>query len=417
MGVCVETGGAENAVMLPTPPTTALLAIATLIMSSALLSQQTIIVSGGAGALNTALSSASPGDTLIVRAGSYDGAAVQKGVTIKCEMGVKFVTQVPNTLVNFQVSNVQLGQRCVVVGAAAESSNQRNRSGIAIENSQGTVILRRSSIVANAMSSSLDVKSCSGPVIIERISGSTAYQGGTSFVVTDSASVTVTDAQFSRMETSRSNVALERCKMHGMYIYPGLRVNSGVVSASACEFHGADLHIGMMWTPGIYLGAASLTLSRGTRVVHGTGGLPPRPAIDTGAGGTIRLDPSVQLIHEGVDITGPATVIRSVVPSVAISSPISSGSPIAVRTDSEPGSFTATFLSLIRPPLSLPFGSLWVHPQSPIFDSGLVPASGYRSLTRLVPPLAQHTALVMQPITLTTSGQIAMGTPAPFVIN
>ena len=385
-------------------------------MSSVLVSQQTIIVNGGGGALNSALSSANPGDTLIVRAGNYDGAIVRKGVTIECDAGVRFVTSVTNDH-HLQILNINQGERCVIVGANIMDISQSIFTGISILNNLGTVILRRSSIVGPSPSGNLDITSCRGPVIIEGFSGPGNFARLSALVILNSSSVTVTDAIVSRIEVRHSSVSLERCKTTGAANYGGLRIISGIVSASACEFHGEAFHLNWGWIPGIELEGGSLTLSRGTKAFRGFGGTLPRPAILTRSVCTVHIDPSTQLIYQGASILGPASVFFTVVPSVEILSPTKSGSPITVQTKGQPGTATVTFLSPVLPPVRLPFGVLWVHPLSPVFDSGLIPSHGIRSLTLLVPPIAQHAAFLMQPVSLSTSGKIAMGTPTQLVIN
>ena len=171
-------------------------------------------------------------------------------------------------------------------------------------------------------------------------------------------------------------------------------------------------------TSGISLISGSLTLAGDTTVISAGLGTIARSAIGTTAG-TVRIEPAVQLVPNGnaPPIGGPANVLVQRIPSVrATGVPV--GQTLTARIHAEAGSLTFTFLSWPFVPVTLPFGTLWVDPNSVILDGGLVPGTGIRTVSVVVPPSPRAQPIVLQPISaLASLPTLVIGTPTMVIVN
>lgn len=129
------------------------------------------IVSGGGSALQNAINTAAPGDTLIVRAGTYDDLTTQIGVRVVCDPGV-IIQRFDASVIEIQ--NLPAGQTFVLRGATL--------------------------VPSHPLTTSAYVNACNGIVIFEDI------QNATTFTVQDCAQVSFHDVECT-ITNLRSNVA------------------------------------------------------------------------------------------------------------------------------------------------------------------------------------------------------------------
>lgn len=363
-----------------------LLAVA-VVAGAALCAQQTIIVQGGGQAYDQALLAANHGDTLIVRAGRYQSSTATKGVTVLCDPGVEF----------------GLGLGWFPIGATNLPA--------------GTNFVFRGGRIAFQMNfSDVAVTNCAGNVVFEGL----VDDDGLGISISNCASVAFHRCRFDKATIRDSSLALSECTISGSWAVPSLELIDSEVAIAGGSIRGKDGFQSLFPPqPGIGLFGGTLTIAgdANTVITAGNGvGFPPPPAI-TASVGELRIDPAVQLVSSAPSaIAGGATVRVLPIPSVA-ASPVASGRPFTASVHAEVGSDTWLLASWLVAPVAFPFGTLWVSPAGPMVDRGIVPPGGYRSWSIVVPALPRGTAVVFQPISVRTTGELVIGTPTVVVFD
>ena len=360
--------------------------------STTLAAQNTIIVTGGGRALIVAVANANHGDTLIVRPAptDYTNVMVDKGLTILCDPGVTFEGFL----------STPIGARNVPAGRTL--AWRGGRMWFAMHTADA-----------------FRVENCRGNVVFEDLIVD-ATQGGT---IIDSPYVTLNRCTLRSIKVTRSTVAFADCQVFGSAeIQPGVggavSILQSNVSIAGGSFLGWDSPYPMFApTPGIRLRSGSLTLAgNATTTVRGGNGTPNAPAIAT-LSGFIRIEPAVQLLtRAGQPITGGAVVRTERIPSVRADG-VGTGQTFTADVHAPALSYTATFVSWIVPPVSLPFGDLWVDPFAPLFDAGIVPPNDTRSVSLVVPTLPRGLTIVLQAASARTDGTLVVGPPTVVVLD
>ena len=372
----------------PVPLLTVLLGV-----TAALPAQTTFVVDPTGGGnfvdLPPAVGAASPGDILLVRAGTYSPTAISKGIRILADPGATFAWSRGPSMV---VSDVPANQTLVVrglgipLGPFVPDIVVQNNAGHVHLESMGTFLGVH---VLNSRQVSLyNFRSTGEPLLVR---DSTLLASRCDFAASDGVFFPVHG-----VECERSTVTIAESTCSGGGNLAGFSTPLG----SGIHLISGDVTIA---------GDASTRISAG--VATGAGGV-PTPAILTG-GGTLNIEQDVTLVpsHGGAQISGPAAVTRGRVPSLDAS--VTSGNldtrlyaPGAVRGH--------TLLSFPQtPPLPTPFGGMWIGFVHLVVDSGNMPANGIRAASTRLPPLPAglHVVLqglVVQPTTVQLSAPIVL---------
>ena len=345
-----------------------------------LAAQQTIVVQGGGNALQNAVAQANPGDILVVRAGTYGNTLVDKGITIRCDLGVV----------------IQLVGRGSALGVAVPAGQLFRMRG-------GSLVGGGGLFPALATSGA-------GTAIFEEV-------GSGSFSIATGTQVAFHRCGFGELNVGLvggavSNVAFDDCTLNGRTQITNARVTMAGGSATGS---GNPLFS----FPAFLLVDGTLTIAGDpTTVIAGNSmGLAPAPAIET-KGGTLILGPQVRLVSLApAPITGPATVISRFLPSIRSQS-AAAGRTFTATVHGEVGSSTHILASLPVGPVTLPFGQLWISTDSLVLDSGIVPASGTRSVSLPLPTtLPPDVPVILQSITTLTNSQLWIGPPTAVFLN
>lgn len=358
--------------------------------------QNTWIVDAGGGGnfldIPPALAAAQPGDTPIVRAGSYSAALVNEGIRIVGESGA--VVGAGGTTPAITVDRLPAGETCVVRGlslspfsAGIQVQVQDCLGHVHLEGMRLTYAMR---VERSRQVSVYGIVAYGAPAL--RIADSTALVVGCS--LTGALSVS---APSHAVVVDRSTLTFAHGVARGGLNYTGVGAGSGI-----------DLQSGRL----ILSGGAETIIAAGDSLV---GANPPAPAIVT-ASGTIIRDPQVQLIPRwgGLPISGGASVttrpIASVLPNIA-------GQVLTVTTRSVPGHTIYLLGGLaLQPVLSLPLGELWIGTIHVVLDSVLVPGTGTHTTTVNLPPLPPATLLTLQALDVAGTS-LELSTPAVATID
>lgn len=371
------------------------------ICAGAALAQSTIVVTGGGANLQQAIDRASPGDTLDVRAGTYNSVVVDKGLRILCSAGVTVVRTAlaPSVIID----GVPAGQLCDWYGGAC-NTDLVFIPALRVARCDGTVVLRGPlwPVGTGGASRTFEVAGCRGPVLFDGITFGVPGAPRSAHI-RDSAQVTLNTCTLrDALYVERSAVALSDSEL-----VKGLRIDGGSVVVADTDIEGVWQWSGMGY-PGVTLDSGELTLTGTMEVIARSAS--QVAAIET-HGGLVRIGPDVTLRASfSPPITGPATVLQQHVPSAHVAS-AASGQTLDLRITGEPGVLTATFLDLTPAPLSTPFGTLWVAPTSPVIDLRPLDATGEFRLTTPANVPAGTTA-TFQPLSLSAQGALWIGTPA-----
>lgn len=343
------------------------------------LAQQAWIVGpGGFAALDLAVAAAAPGDTIVVRAGQYPPATIDKGVRVLGDPGARVQASVG---VSLTIANVPAGQTAVVRGLRTDITH----AGVQVD---------------------YLVTDCDGHVLVQDIDLLYAI------AVVRSPHVSlqrVVNSSVGWVEALDSTVALAGCAFFGPPGGSALRCTNSDVVATDCTWRGGPQLL-FPARPAIELASGSLVLTGADSDVRaGTGAVVA--AIETG-GGALAIDPRVPLVPSGgaLPITGPATVRFASLPSMRTE--VASGR-LDVVVDPAGGTRVHVVASPPVAPLPTPFGALWVGFQHFVLASGVTPdpVTGLASLSFPVTGMPPGTPLALQAVVETTAA------PAGFVLS
>ncbi|MEM7200546.1 MAG: hypothetical protein AAF628_09795 [Planctomycetota bacterium] len=354
--------------------------------------QTTIEVSGGGDAIAVAVASAKPGDVLLVRAGSYAGFTVDKGIAILCDPGVQ----------TFAVTHFQSASVFVRDLPAGELFR-----------------LRGLTIGRDFYFPGLNVEDAVGAVYVEDLVTPRVSVKSSAHVSLNGCDVQGDQAAALDIEDSSVCVANSRvATVSFLYATPGMSAARSRVSLRGSEIRGSDGSMPLSV-------AGEAVLATDSELVFGAGtagatmllvaGDPSLPAV-LATNGSVRLDPSVQFVGAAA-VAGSATIDVRPQPSIDTRG-AAAGEVWTVTAHSEVGSTTTTFLGVPLTPLPTPFGDLWVFPWAGLqLDSGVVGPSGTRTFTFTLPPMPAAIPVMVQPIAILTSGDLILGAPAGAILN
>ena len=361
---------------------------------------------GGAGShfaqITAAIAAASPGDLIVVRPGRYLAFVIDKGVSLVGENRASVVVEG-----GFRVDGVPAGPPAVVRSLSTTLT-------------LGTTL-------------GLHVVDCGAHVHIEEVTSSPVFIGNDIVTVRDCRLVTFNSCDIQGksevMQIIRSAVHLDDSQITGLAgQHPAL---GGPPTGYALQCIDATVHIGgglvqggdvyppflTIPTEGIHLVSGTLVLGPPLTVRAGVGSKPV-PAIRTD-GGTVLYDPGVALQPSSGSppITGGASVRVRSVPVVQSFG----GAPGGVLTGvsiAPAGSVIATLAGIGAPPISTPFGALWLD-ETPlaVVDAGTIPAGGQRLFVVPVPgTVPSGSPLTLQSIAV-VGGRVYLSTPSTAVVG
>lgn len=364
---------------------------------------QTIVVSGGGSALQQAINTAPVGALLDVMPGTYSSVTVTQGMRISLRAGAAVTTApFPSTAPGVTVLLLPAGQQFVLEGSGSASA-------LAISQCAGDVVVNGiNHLVAPLGPQATTVNGCTGAVLFHRTTcvNSMGIPHG-QIHVASCAHVSFTACTLPCMTVTGSRVSLNGCSNLNAYgSLPGIDVVSGSVVVDGGTVAGGLLYSFPIPAPGIRLAQGDVVATGGALIRY-TPWIPPYTAIET-TGGSIRLDPSVQVL--GV-ITGPATIQHDEIPSLL---PQHNATTLSVASTGEPGSAVFTFAGMLMSPVPTPWGDAWLSPLDPILDVTLVPASGTWTFAQTFATVPPFIVLTLQSVALTPSGALVIGAPVRF---
>jgi hypothetical protein len=293
--------------------------------------------------LPPALVAAADGDTIRVRAGRYQPGRTSKALTILGENEA--------SLSGFELIGLPAGKTFVLAGFYPRNS---------------------------FTPSNLKLTSCAGRVHLEglRISGV-----GESFAVSVAScrQVTMTACDLygnPALDAANSAISVTNCYLTGLHSIPnGRSANEAVISSqSTCIFSGGGVRGGDGWVTrpaatGIISGSSALTLGGPPSTVFAAGknygfGTPPS-AISTSAGGTVLVDPVVQLVPApgGPPISGSAIVTTKRFPSL-VAGGVAPGGTIQADLFSPANENVVLLAGLPGDQIPVtPFSAFWIDPR------------------------------------------------------
>lgn len=280
------------------------------------------LVSGGGTALQDAVDAASPGDVLLVSAGSYSGLVTQKGVTVVCDPGVTISRFDAAVL---RIENVPAGQTFMLRGATIMPSHPQTELGW-INGCAGTVILEN--VVPSFTIRTHIIQNCAQVALHEVTGNVTAF----------SSNVSLVDC------TTSISAGGSRVSMSGG--------TTNLVSALNCDtFFAGDVSV--------------------TGVIFNL------------SGGTHRHDPDVtSAVPPALD--NGAVLITEHLPATS-ADPFVPGTTANVSTEIGPGQLGAIAIGFPSPVVPTPIGDFWGGNFMISLMSGVAPASGILSTQFNVP--------------------------------
>lgn len=333
--------------------------------------------------VDSAVSVASPGDTIVVRSGSYPGFTVDRGVTVIADVASRFTGVVA-------VQSVPAGQIATLRGVRLADPGGRNPFGLRISNNAGIVRLESSSTAFLALTYTTFVSILRSARVEISSSDLTVASG---LDVVDS-SVLIRDSQV--QSVARAGLICDRSNVV---------VASSSVSSQSTPFALAG--------PGVLLNSGSLQLARGALVSGATMPYaPPTPGVVTQAGATLCVDPGVSVI-----VSGPVSATTEALAALDVE-PLRQGASSTVSLRAPAGVNAAVFLQLPGPRSQTPFGDLWgTGPATVIFTT-----TGTNMSWNLAVPVGTplSTTVGMQAVTLDPGvglPSLAFSTPVVAVVG
>ena len=358
---------------------------AALLLLVATPAQSTIVVQGGGMAFAQAVDAANPGDTLLVRPGTYYTTTITKGLRVLCDPNVDYLRNIFGP--GFYVRGIPAGEQFTLRGGKIS----------------GSVHLGFETGVWNS----------AGGVTFDGVRFETSENRFEA-----NAALAFRDCTMGTLHLEASTASFADCTIQGGVFQAAMLIVGGDVSMSG----GSVTAFGLFQTravPAIAVGSGTLHLAgdASTRIAAGSNG-PPVPAIELGPNAVLRLHPAVTLVPvNSPPIVGAGTVEMLPLPTVAISG-AAVGQVLTADMRAEPGSYSAVFLSWAVPPVALaPFGTLWIAGEAPLMFGGTVPASGALSATTGVPGVVADATIVAQALSITTGRRLLVGTPTVFVVR
>jgi hypothetical protein len=317
-----------------------------LLLAPAAAAQRLIIVDASGGgaftAINPAIESATHGDTILVRAGSYQSFRVDRGVSVIGE-GVVLLTA-PVHYPSVTIAGVPAGQTAAVRGFIGFPF-----ISLMIEDNDGAVHVQGMGLPSRVLNNR--------SLTLRRLgTGRGSLTITSSNVVLQQCNLTLGN----QITVERSNVTIAECVIRRM-ANPFFQGPVAVVNGNS------TLTIA---------GAADSVLAAYS---SGT----PYPVIDVTLG-TVVLEPAVTLEPAfGAPAVRGGTLITRHVPSMSVDV---AGGTFSTRVHAAQALRAHTLLSLpLLDRVPTPFGDLWVSTSNFLLDSGTVPASGFRTHAFAVP--------------------------------
>lgn len=355
----------------------------TLLLTSCtpLLAQQTWIVDAGGGGnftdLPAAILAAAPGDTLVVRAGSYTGASIDRALRIlgvgSWQVFVGGLSVGPLTSGTVTLTGMRIGTLHTAATCSLDSL-QVERTTVASD----AAAMRGCTLGPAPSAAALTVHA--GEVTL---SGCTAYGAPSTLIVTRSCLVTGS--------------------------HPAVLVLGGTVTIAGSVVHGAPA----TWLPCPYYSVtgypSSAVANAGTLYVTEStltaGGAPTGPAA---VNGPFFGDPST--------VTSPVSTTMSPVFLPATYGDVTgTGAAIACRLHTHPGFAAILGASLgVRASSPTPFGPAWLDPNAfAILRWGVTDAGGALSASIPLPAwFPRGLPVTVQGLAVSpTTGQFVLGTP------
>mgnify|MGYP002713133871 CR=1 FL=1 len=354
-------------------PQTALLTFlfATTTSMAGLAAQSTWVVDASRGAgythvdIGAAIASASHGDFIEVRAGTYASpGSIRKGVRIVGRPGATI--DIGNIGFPFSIQGVPAGQVCVIRGFMIKGLY--TSSGFAyISDNPGVVALQDlKTSTALILTAGISVLRCPA-VYLDRCQ----IVGGLRI---ESSTVTITGGRF---DDNRAAAAILAKK----------------TSLTLSGIQATGLMFSTQGLPALEVQASAVILSKavGARLAasSGSSGI---PAILGDSASTLVYDPGVQLVpNSGTQaIQGFASITSRRLPTLDLRGG-ALGQSLSLDLRSPQGDFYALFVGLPGKPLALPFGDLWLDLRLVILISaGLQGSTG---LSTTVVPIPSRVAL------------------------
>lgn len=377
---------------------------AALLAVAGLARAQTILVQGGGAALQQAINTAPVGAVLDVHTGIYAPVAVAQGIRITLRAGADVVSApYPSTAPAVTVSAVPAGQQFVLEGAGSAT-------GLAIGPCAGDVVIDgiNHGPAPNGAQTTA-ISGCTGAVVFQGTTcvDAVGHARGT-IDVGNCAHVSFTACTLPCMTVTNSRVGLDGCStLNAFTVLPGIDIVSGSVVVTGGVIAGGLMFSFPIPMPGIRLAQGEVVATGGALIRHSPWIPPQYNAIET-TGGSIRLDPSVQLVGA---ITGPATLAYGEIPSLAATH---TANALSVALTGEPGSAVFTFAGLLMSPVPTPWGDAWLSPLDPILDVTLVPASGAWTFATTFATVPPFFTLTLQSVAITPAGELVIGAPTRF---
>lgn len=337
----------------------------------------TVDASGGAGSqftdIQSAIFNASPGDTILVRPGSYEGFSVGKPLHILGSPAA--IIDTPRTGGEIiSLSNLPAGTDTTI-------------SGLQVATFSFTF-------------GSIDIRNCAGRVLLENVSESGPFFVIYGVEVVDSAQVTLTACNFaSSVRAVRSTVAMADCDVQGTdggAGTPALEVSDARIILSRCSMTAGASAVHSVAQPAVRATDSSLAITgdRSGFLQAGSGSNPsPASAIAGSGTTTVDIDDDVVLLPTfGAPAVAPPLVANVTnIPSLrAQGAPI--GGEVIVDLFSEPGHSYYLFVGTPGTPLAITgqINELWLQLAGAAFvEFGALGGSGRVTRGYLVPNLIE----------------------------
>ena len=342
--------------------------------------QRTLIVDPVAGPFHTippAIAAAAPGDTVLVRAGTYrDPLVIDKGIRL---IGQGATLVPPLNRVSVLMRDLPAQQTFCLAG------------------------FRAGRLPPLTNPSRIEVSRCAGVVAIQDLTTGT---GQWALTVTDAHQVHVARLALGQLTTVTSNTVFSEMEFSlgagvGVVVSDSpVTMVSGTINASGALFGSA----------GVPLHNSPLTTTRPASF-----GSTAQPAVSSsGSFPAVWLDPSTGLNpgRGAPPISGPATIRRAPVPSVI---PASTDQHTAVL-HAGAGNYSGIAISSLAKAQPTGLGSLWLGSHLSVLVVGTIPANGtftYRLNHGTLPP---GLAIAVQAVT-TTGNRMAFSAPGVVVFR
>ncbi|MCA8964381.1 MAG: hypothetical protein H6838_14755 [Planctomycetes bacterium] len=378
------------------------IAVCSSLLTALAAAQTTHVVPAGGGALQLAINAASPGDVLDLLPGDHLAATVSRGLHFSLRSGARILAGGQAALTIFSLPATEA---VIVEGGSVQ--------GVSAIGCAGAVVCTDLVFSTPGPLAAAHIDSCTGPVAMTRLRGEALSIFAThGFVSIDNSSqVSFHSCMLPVTRVTGSNVSFADTTIPTQAANPALHIVSGSVAVTGGRFTGGVVAYPLRW-PGIRMDGGSLVATGGA-IIEATPNIPvPGSAIET-AGGAIRLDPSVTLLGT-TPINGPASVSVAFTPGIEVTRARQSPT-YQVTVRAERSSLAFTLISLPQPATPFVLGDLWLPPDSPVLDVGVIPLSGARAFTRSLSAVPPFLVLVTQSASLSPSGTIAVGAPTRFV--